>query len=101
MADSELQSVWECFGVLSLVSQLENSVSTYKQKVLSLVTTHISKTHMFAWFLVCEAKLANTVPRCSTKLVGGLGPLTTLVIIESSVFVQKKQVQGSMQADFA
>ena len=81
--------------------QLANNVSTYKQKVLSLVTTQISKTHMFAWFLVCEAKLVNMVPRCSTKLVGGLSPFNMLVLIEWSVFVQKKQVQGSMQADFA
>ena len=71
MADSELQSVFECFGVLAFVCQLANDVFTYKQKVLSLVITQISKNHMFAWFLVCEPKLVNMVPRCNTKLVGG------------------------------
>ena len=56
---------------------------------------------MFAWLLVFEARLASMVSRCSTKFVGGMRPLNIIVLIEWSVFVQKKQVQGSMQDDFA
>ena len=35
------------FRVIAFACQLENSMSTYKQEVLRLVTTQISKTHMF------------------------------------------------------
>ena len=63
MADSELQSVWECFGILAFVCPLEISVYTYKKEVLRLVTTHILKLTCVAWLLVFEAKLASMVSR--------------------------------------
>ena len=42
-----LEGVWVSFRGFLLVCQLANSVSTYKQEVSRLVSTQISKTHMF------------------------------------------------------
>ena len=46
---------------LAFVCHLANSVCTYRQEVLRLETTQKLKSHVMAWLLVFEAKLASMV----------------------------------------
>ena len=55
-ADPELQSAWECFGVLELVSLIANNLYSYKQKVLGLEVNISVRYRVMAMLLDFEEK---------------------------------------------